>query len=176
MKWVDIEDSRYSVSDTGLVRANARIIQTVTGPRKFKEKILKPEVTHDGHLRVVLCNAGVQQKVFVHRLVAMAFLPNPNNYPIVNHKDENPANNNVSNLEWCTYSYNNNYNNRQKKIGEKEGSNIIVYDKDFNELERFASITAFSKKYNYPLTTCWRRAQNNKLLDNKYYLILEEDQ
>lgn len=45
----------------------------------------------------------------IHRLVAEAFIPNPNNYPCINHKDENPSNNNIDNLEWCTYKYNANY-------------------------------------------------------------------
>ena len=50
--------------------------------------------------------------------------------PVINHKDENPNNNNVNNLEWCTVSYNNNYNNRQKKIGDKEGITIKVFYKN----------------------------------------------
>ena len=47
----------------------------------------------------------------VHRLVAMAFIPNPDNLPVVNHRDENPRNNHVDNLEWCTIQYNTNYGN-----------------------------------------------------------------
>lgn len=54
-------------------------------------------------------NDGLNHTMRVHRIVAMAFLDNPNNYPIINHKDENPSNNHVDNLEWCTYKYNTNY-------------------------------------------------------------------
>lgn len=55
----------------------------------------------------------------VHRLVALTYLPNPNNLPQVNHKDENKLNNHRDNLEWCTAAYNNTYNDKAKKIGEK---------------------------------------------------------
>ena len=62
--------------------------------------------------------------MLVHRVVADAFIPNPNNYPCINHKDENPANNKVENLEWCTYKYNNNYGTfaeRRRKTMEEKG-------------------------------------------------------
>ena len=58
---------------------------------------------------------GKVTQVVCHRLVALAFIPNPNNYPIVNHKDENKLNNHVSNLEWCTYSYNVIYSKNRDK-------------------------------------------------------------
>lgn len=57
----------------------------------------------------MLCKNGKTKRFSVHRLVAQAFIPNPNNLPIINHKDENPSKNIVDNLEWCDYEYNNNY-------------------------------------------------------------------
>lgn len=69
-----------------------------------------------GHQKVFLYVSGKRKTMFVHRLVAIAFLPNPNNYPAINHKDENPRNNSLDNLEWCTYKYNNNYGNHGKRI------------------------------------------------------------
>ena len=66
--------------------------------------------------------------LLVHRLVAKAFLPNPDNLPIINHKDENPANNNVDNLEWCTYSYNNTYNDVHIKNAKKMGRTVYQYN------------------------------------------------
>lgn len=68
--------------------------------------------TRKGYCLVKLSsnNKAVEKKV--HRLVAEAFIPNPNNYDCVNHKDENPLNNNVENLEWCNHSYNNTYGTR----------------------------------------------------------------
>jgi hypothetical protein len=65
---------------------------------------------------------GKTHCLYVHRIVALNFIPNPNNYPIINHKDQDPSNNNVDNLEWCDYTYNATYNDahliRGKKISE----------------------------------------------------------
>ena len=168
-QWIPIYNNLYSVSNLGNVKANERNIETKTGIRHYKEKILKPEITRDGHLRVVLCEAGKSKKVFVHRLVAEAFIPNPNNLPIINHKDENPSNNMVSNLEWCTVSYNNNYNKRNEKIGDEEGHDISVYDKDNKYIESFPSITKAAKAYNISLTTLWRRVQDGQIINNHYF-------
>lgn len=86
----------------------------------FKGKILKPVLEHDGYLSVFLYKKGPYKKKFrIHRLVCESFISNPNNHPIINHKDEDKTNNVVENLEWCDYSYNNTYNNKHIKIGLK---------------------------------------------------------
>lgn len=74
-----------------------------------RKKFLSPGVQPNGYLRVVLLKGHNRKNYSIHRLVAEAFIPNPNDWPIVNHKDENKANNDISNLEWCTYSFNNSY-------------------------------------------------------------------
>ena len=84
-----------------------------------KERILKPGTNNYGYLLVKLCKDGKVKAFTVHRLVAEAFLPNPHNYPCVNHKDENKQNNVVSNLEWCTHEYNNTYGTRIERVAEK---------------------------------------------------------
>lgn len=70
------------------------------------------------------------KRVGVHRLVAMAFLPNPFNCPVVNHIDENPSNNRVDNLEWCTQKYNCNHGTRNKRISETQSIPILQYTLD----------------------------------------------
>ena len=67
-----------------------------------KWKALKPQKDTDGYLQVRLCNNGSSRLTFVHCLVAEEHIPNPNNYPEVNHKDGNKENNTVRNLEWST--------------------------------------------------------------------------
>lgn len=67
----------------------------------------------------------MKKKCYIHRLVAETFISNPNNYPCINHKDENKSNNNVSNLEWCTYNYNNNYGTHNLRAGYSHKKPIL---------------------------------------------------
>lgn len=171
--WVDIYDGLYSISNNGRVRSNDREITYSNGVvTRYKGKLLKPEVVADGHLRVTLSNGGIKCRVFVHRLVAEAFIPNPNNYPIINHKDENPANNCVDNLEWCTYAYNRTYNNSHVRTGDLEGHTVGIYDKDFNLLCIFPSITKASKYLDVSLSTLWRRVKDGRIINNCYVKLM----
>lgn len=106
--WKDIEgyEGSYQVSNLGRVRSLTRKVKTFNGFRLTKGKLLKPLKTNRNYFRVDLKRNQKDKYVSVHRLVAEAFLPNPNNLPEVNHKDSNPSNNNVKNLEWCTQSHN----------------------------------------------------------------------
>lgn len=105
--WKEI-DNRYSVSNLGRVKSNYA----------NKERIMRPTINQYGYLKVDLRNNGERAGVSVHRLVAMAFIPNPDNLPEVNHKDEDKTNNCVDNLEWCTTKYNCNYGTRNIRKGK----------------------------------------------------------
>lgn len=106
--WKDIENYEgcYQVSNLGRVRSLTRKVDTFNGVRTTKGRILKPTLTDMGYLTICLKQHQKSKTFFIHRLVAKAFIPNPNNYPIINHKDSVPTNNNVENLEWCTQSHN----------------------------------------------------------------------
>ena len=106
----------YEVSNLGRVRSLDR---TSSDGRVLKGKILKLRLINNGYLRVGLNKDGRGQIFFrVHRLVATAFVPNPDNLPVVNHKDEDKSNNCVSNLEWCTQKHNIQYSSHKLK-GDK---------------------------------------------------------
>ena len=77
---------------------------------------------------VCICINGKPKSFYVHRLVAELFLPNPNRLPEVNHKDENPSNNDVSNLEWCTSKYNKNYGHRAINFGISRGRPVVCIE------------------------------------------------
>ena len=80
-----------------------------------RNRVMTPCKSNNGYLQVHLTKDGKGKSFKIHRLVAMAFIPNPCNLPQVNHKDEDKCNNHVDNLEWCTQSYNMNYNDGQKR-------------------------------------------------------------
>ena len=112
--WKDIDgyEGLYQVSNLGRVKS-------LNYHRTGKERIMKPKKDSKGYLQVLLCKESKVKHYFVHRLVAVAFVDNPQNLPIINHIDENPKNNNANNLEWCTQKYNINYGTRNKKASEK---------------------------------------------------------
>lgn len=117
----------YEVSDTGLVRS---LNYNHTG----KIKNLKLNRKRDGYLQVMLCKDGKVKMMYVHRLVASAFIPNPQNLYTVNHKNEDKRNNNVSNLEWMTSADNNNYGTRNKRVADALSKQVQQLDKKTGKL------------------------------------------
>ena len=96
-------EDRYYISNFGRVYSIKR------------ETIMKPSMLN-GYWRVILYDGNKTKGCYVHRMVAEAFIPNPQNKPLINHIDENRANNKISNLEWVTFSENVNHGNRNDKV------------------------------------------------------------
>lgn len=161
-EWKDIKgyESLYKVSNLGKVKSINN------------DMILSDAVNSNGYKTVVLYKNGNRLTHTVHKLVATAFLNNPNNYPCVNHKDENRKNNNVDNLEWCSYSYNNTYNDVHKnRIGWKRIS-IVIYDMINKTSYKYNSITDASKDLNISRHIIRRYGIKHKLFNNRYKFFL----
>ena len=109
------------------------------------EKFLKPRANRSGYLYVDLSKDRKVKSYVIHRLVAEAFIPNPENLPQVNHKDENKANNCLQNLEWCDEKYNYNYGTRNEKISNSLKIPILQYDLNGNFLKEWPSATDVKK-------------------------------
>lgn len=141
--WKDISgyEGIYQVSNFGNIKSLERYFPT-KNPKKpiahINEKILKLRTDKKGYLNVGLTKNGKFRTIQVHRIVAEAFIPNPENMPQVNHKDENKSNNNVNNLEWCSRKYNCNYGTRNLKIGKSSCKNrVIQCDLEGNPIKIF---------------------------------------
>ena len=127
-EWKDIKgyEGLYQVSNLGRVKRlpYTRInLLTPQGVSKIPEHIITSIINKSGYNTVMLYKNTARKWIFVHRLVAEAFIPNPDNLPYINHKDENKLNNKVDNLEWCTSKYNSNYGTRNKRISNTKRNN-----------------------------------------------------
>lgn len=131
--WKDIEgyENLYQVSTDGLVRTS----------HKGLWEILSLGRKRHGYYSVLLHKDGKRKNMLVHRLVAKAFIPNPNNYPYINHKDENPSNNHIENLEWCTAKYNSNFGTCKNRIGDSNSRPILKYDLEGNFIREYKSMS-----------------------------------
>ena len=133
--WRDIKgyEGKYMVSNLGRVKS---LNYNKTG----KEKIMKGVPDGYGYFQLSLCKEGKVKNCRINRLVAQAFIPNPDNLPEVNHKDKIRTNNRVDNLEWCTTQYNVEYSKAKAVIGINKVSGLILEFPSANEAKRQTGI------------------------------------
>lgn len=147
--WKDIKgyEGLYQISNYGRVKSfNCEVNCYPNAKRIIKGRIRKAPIDKDGYYRIGLSKDHKQKHYYVHRLVAEAFLPNPNNYKSINHKDENKKNNRADNLEWCTIRYNNLYNNKIDKLTKSKYKKVIQYDVDMQLIAVYESIKQASSE------------------------------
>lgn len=140
--WKDIKgyEGLYQVSNCGNVFGKRKEI------KQFKDK--------GGYLKVTLTDGNKLKSFGVHRLVAQAFIPNPDNLPQVNHKDENKENNCVDNLEWCTAKYNSNYGTRNRRksqsmINGKKAKTVYQYSIDGQFIREWPSLSEIQRQLGF---------------------------
>lgn len=136
--WRDVAgfDGLYKVSNRGNVYSVERISSQGNKCGGFT---LKPAIASIGYLQVKLYENGIRKHKYIHRIVAEAFIPNPNNYPEINHKDENKTNNHVENLEWCTRKYNVNFGTAIERAAQTQSKKVRAVNVETGEVLTFNS-------------------------------------
>lgn len=154
-KWKQIKGFEgYMISSLG----------NVLNPYK---RILKPIPNYKGYFRVYLSNDAIKHKqFFIHRLVAMAFIPNPDNLPQINHKDKNPKNNSVENLEWCDNTYNQRYSNAMK---------INQYGINGDFIKKWDAIADVKRAIGIPTTNVSKCCKGNIKTINGFIFLYDGD-
>ncbi len=155
--WRDIKgyEGVYQISSYGRIKSLKRKITVIDKKqkrkyiKKNKEIIKKLFLDNNGYYFTTIN----KKRYRVHRLVATTFLPNPHNFPVVNHLDGNKLNNNISNLEWCTYKENSKHASKSNLLNLQPAINKIskkvdMYDLNNNYLKTFNSITEAKKILN----------------------------
>lgn len=169
--WADIPGhvGEYQVSDLGRVRSLSRNVPRGKGTLPVKGKILKQFITNTGRLEVHLSHNGKWQHWLVHRLVATVFLPNPNNFPQINHLNGNPLDNRLANLEWCNQSLNEIHKIHNLKV---KNSSLLSQPRkvllvEHNEI--FNSLGEACRKTGIPLYMLFNRLKTGKPDKNGFH-------
>lgn len=137
--------------------------------------LMSPHTDARRRCTACLSKNGNSRNLVLARLVAIAFIPNPNNYPQVNHKDENTQNNRVENLEWCTSKYNCNYGTRNKRVAEAQGIPILQLTMDGEFVQRHSSMQSASRSLGIDAGHICDVCNGNREYANGYKWRFEDD-
>lgn len=142
-------EDRYQVSNFGRVRSKDMVLPCVVNgietTRVRRGVIRKSHIGHTGYHYILLRGGDKAKNCRVHRLVAEAFVPNPDNLPEVNHKDENKSNNRADNLEWCSSSYNHCYGTTIERAAAKIRRKVLQIGENGEVIHEYDSVTAAAK-------------------------------
>lgn len=143
--WKDIEEYEgiYQVSNLGRVRSLDRLDGA---NHRLNGKVLKIRKNTHGYLDISLYKNSVSSNNTIHRLVAEAFIPNPENKPQVNHIDEDKTNNSLANLEWMTAKENNNHGTRNERSSKTKSIAIIATNTTTCESTEFYGINECARQ------------------------------
>lgn len=147
-EWRDIKgyEGIYQVSNLGRIKVLDHLVNAVHGSKRMIKGKIHKICEGSKSCNYLTVNLQHHPKL-VHRLVAEAFIPNPNSYTEINHKDENTYNNCVDNLEWCTREYNCNYGNHSKNASISQSSIIIAVYPDGHK-QQFRGRKEVAKYFN----------------------------
>lgn len=181
-EWRDIKgyEKFYQVSNLGRVRSLDRVVVKIRYkkqlPSSLKGYILKPNKDKDGYLYVVLVKDKQRKTLKIHRLVAQAFIPNSDNLPQVNHKNEDKTDNFVyvdldgtintekSNLEWCDNQYNCNYGTHNQRSAEKRSKPVLQYSLEGEFVKEWVSASEVQRQTGFDrrnVSSCCRGKQKS---------------
>lgn len=173
--WKDIEgyEELYQVSNKGRIKSLERTTINAIGQEvHYKTKILKCKKVTKGYVQVALIKNKIRTYKLIHILVAKAFIPNPNNLPQINHKNEKKDENSVENLEWCDQPYNINYGTRNKRVAEKKSKKIDQLTPDGELVKVWNSISECNRNGFHHVTCCCKgRRKQDKGFIWRYHNI-----
>lgn len=164
--WRPIErlQNIYEVSNQGRIRSVNRTEEMRNGIRRLREgRTLSQKTARNGYKSVHISINGKSKDYLTHRLVALAFVPNPSNLPCINHKDNNRANNHADNLEWCTYLHNNTYQGCRDRA---------VLSRGCRKVKKFSLNGVFIDEYR----SCHAASKANGLSNGNLYATLHNKQ
>lgn len=155
---------KYAINKNGII-----ISLTYNSKSNFYY-IINPVKEKSGYIKVKLFNnKGKRKTLLLHRLIAKTFIPNPNNYPEINHKDYNRSNNSVDNLEWCDRDYNNKYSAKNHNHINTNKIKIRRVNIITNEIMIFNFMSEAVDNSNITFTTLYKSLNNINYITNNMY-------
>lgn len=149
-KWIPDYEGYYMVSNCGNVKSVDRYVKSRWDCfRLIKGKIIKQTNGKFGYRLISLKKKQNSKTYLIHRLVAQAFIPNPENLPQINHKDEDKTNNRVDNLEWCTAKYNSNYGTHIERSTAPKRKTVYQYTIDGEFVREWISASEIQRQLSF---------------------------